>query len=184
MAQTGMNQFAFGLIMKTKIYCPFCAERLTDRYLEGRERRFCPRCDKILYANPIPATCLVVTASTDQILLVKRGIPPNPGDWCLPGGYIEMDESPSNGAVRELKEETGLNGEIHQLLGVIKAHSPIYGSLVMVGYHVCRFQGELKAGDDAEKAAFFAIDDIPPVAFKSHRHFVRQVYADAPVLPP
>ncbi len=170
--------------MQPKKYCPYCAEHLTNRHLEGRERQFCPRCDKILYENPIPATCLVVTPSDDQLLLVKRSIPPNLGDWCLPGGYVEMNESPESGALRELKEETHLDGEIHQLLGAIEAHSPIYGSLVMVGYHVRQYQGALKAGDDAEKAAFFDIDDLPPVAFKSHRHFVRQVFPDAEVKAP
>ena len=170
--------------MQLKKYCPYCAESLTIRHLEGRERQFCRRCDKILYENPIPATCLVVTPSADQLLLVKRSIPPNLGDWCLPGGYIEMGESPKSGALRELKEETNLEGEIHQLLGAIQAHSPIYGSLVMVGYHVRQYQGVLKAGDDAEKAAFFAVTDLPPVAFKSHRHFVREVFTDAVVMPP
>ena len=170
--------------MREKKYCPYCGEPVISRHLEGRDRQFCPSCDKILYENPIPATCLVVTSPTDQLLLVKRSIPPNRGDWCLPGGYIEMGESPEDGGIRELREETNLEGEIHQLLGAIKAHSSIYGSLVMVGYHICRFQGELKAGDDAEDAAFFHIDDIPPVAFKSHRHFVRQIFADAVVQAP
>lgn len=171
-------------IMQAKKYCPFCAEPLTSRHLEGRERQFCARCDKILYQNPIPATCLVATAPIDRILLVKRNIPPNLGDWCLPGGYIEMDESPEDGALRELKEETNLTGETLQLLGAIKAHSPIYGSLVMVGYHVSHFKGKLKAGDDAEKALFFKIADLPPVAFRSHRFFIRKVFADVIVSKP
>ncbi len=170
--------------MQPKKYCPYCSESLTIRHLEGRERQFCPSCDKILYENPIPATCIVVTPSADQLLLVKRSIPPNLGDWCLPGGYIEMGESPKSGALRELKEETNLEGEIPQLLDAIKAHSPIYGSLVMVGYHVRQYHGELIAGDDAEKAVFFRIADLPPVAFRSHRHFIREVFADVVVTKP
>lgn len=155
-----------------KKFCIYCGAGLVRRYIEDRQRLFCRRCQTIIYENPVPATCVVVSDRPGRILLVKRAVDPKKGHWCLPGGYLEMDEGPARGALRELREETGLKGGDGRLLGAIKAHSDLYGSLVMVGYFIDRFSGRLQAGDDAQAVSFFHLGDMPPVAFRSHRWFI------------
>ncbi len=163
--------------MLNKKYCHFCGARLTRRYYEGMERYYCNACKQPIYENPVPATCLVVQDENSRILLVKRAVEPQKGGWCLPGGYIEMNEEPNDAALRELNEETGLTGLINKLLGVMKGHSDIYGSLLMVGYHVTSYTGKLAPGDDAEATFFFETDKMPQVVFRTHRKFIAMALA-------
>ena len=138
-------------------------------------RLYCPSCVRPIYENPTPATCLVVTNGENQVLLVKRSVPPKIGMWCLPGGFIELGEGPEEGALRELAEETGLTGSSPELLGVRTTPSAQYHSVLMVGYLVRKFSGTPIAGDDASDVRWFSINDLPPIAFDSHRHFINEV---------
>jgi len=158
--------------MQEKRFCHFCGSGIGRTRLEGRNRLFCKTCQQPIYENPIPASCLVVCDANDRILLVKRSVEPEKGGWCLPGGYIEMGEEPDESALRELREETGLTGRIDRLLGVMRGYSDIYDTLLMVGYRVLSFTGELVAGDDADDARFFARPDMPEVVFRTHRLFI------------
>ena len=159
--------------MQPKRYCPFCARRLVQRHVEGRRRLFCEACATPIYENPIPATCLVVVDPSGRILLVKRSVDPKKGRWCLPGGFMENGEAPEAAALRELSEETGLNGRIERLLGVRSSPSDLYDTILMVGFLVTDYQGKLAAGDDAEDVAFFGPARLPDIAFDTHRHFIR-----------
>ena len=119
----------------------------------------------------------------ERILLVKRGAPPRKGFWCLPGGFMELEESPEETALRELREEAGITGRIDALLGVVSQRSRHYGGVLIVGFLVKSHTGELRAGDDAADAAFFAPDALPELAFESHRRFIRiyrAAYAGTP----
>ena len=136
--------------MLEKKRCHFCGHKLIRKFYEARMRLFCEACDQPIYENPIPATCLVVRDETDRILLVKRAVDPRKGGWCLPGGYVEMDEEPDASALRELHEETGLSGRIQNLLGVMRGNSDIYGSILMIGYLIASFQGRLVPGSVQE----------------------------------
>ena len=85
---------------------------------------------------------------------------------------MELDETPEQGALRELKEETGLSGKIHLLLGVRTNPSPMYGTVCMIGYLIRQYSGKPVAGDDASHVRWFHIDNLPEIAFESHRHFI------------
>ncbi len=163
--------------MRKKTHCHFCGERLVEKLLEGNARLFCEHCNRPIYENPIPATCLVVINSMERVLLVKRNTEPKKRFWCLPGGFIELGETPEKAALRELKEETGLSGRIDMLLGATSNHSPQYDTVLMVGYLVKSYSGTLKAGDDASDAAYFHPDELPEIAFESHAKFIRIYYA-------
>jgi 8-oxo-dGTP diphosphatase len=161
--------------MEAKTHCHFCGEALTRRLIEGRDRLYCRSCARPIYENPIPATCMVVVNAADQVLLVKRSVAPKKGEWCLPGGFIELGEPPEAGALRELTEETGLQGTIDTLLGVRTTPSMQYGSVLMVGYLITETRGQPVAGDDASQVRWFSIDDdMPPIAFDSHQRFLDQ----------
>lgn len=160
--------------MEMKSHCHFCGDALTRRYMEGRERLYCRACARPIYENPIPATCMVVVDTDEQVLLVKRSVDPKKGMWCLPGGFIELGEAPEAGALRELAEETGLQGTIDTLLGVRTTPSAQYGSVLMVGYLVADTHGRPVAGDDASEVRWFSVFDLPPIAFESHQRFLDQ----------
>ncbi len=163
--------------MQKKCYCPYCGQRLSERFYENRHRLFCNHCNDPIYENPTPATCLVVTDVQERILLVQRSVDPKKGMWCLPGGFIELGESPENAALRELYEETGLTGRIDKLLGVTTSPSSLYNSVLLVGYWISTVSGTLKPGDDASDAAYFSIGNFPEIAFESHLKFIQDLAA-------
>ncbi len=143
---------------------------------EGSLHLFCEQCNEPIYENPIPATCLVVVDNRNRVLLVKRSVEPQKGFWCLPGGFMELGETPEKAALRELKEETGLSGQIDMLLGVSSNSSAQYHTVLMVGFLVKSYTGTLVAGDDADDAASFYYDELPEIAFESHAKFIRIYY--------
>jgi len=163
--------------MREKRFCHFCGNRLIKKEWEGSLRLFCEHCNDAIYENPIPATCIVVVDDNKRVLLVKRNVPPKEGFWCLPGGFIELGETLEQAALRELEEETGLNGKIELLLGATANPSVQYDTVLMVGYLVKDFTGDLKAGDDASDVAYFHSSELPEVAFESHREFIRIYYS-------
>ena len=164
-------------MMRKKTFCPYCGTRLTEKRYEGSLRLFCEHCDEPIYENPIPATCLVVVDNRNRLLLVKRSVAPKKGCWCLPGGFMELGESPEQAALRELKEETGLRGRIEMLLGVSSNPSALYHTVLMIGYLIREYTGTLIAGDDADDAVYFDYGKLPEIAFESHARFVRMYYA-------
>jgi 8-oxo-dGTP diphosphatase len=163
--------------MREKKFCHYCGAELSKKTYEGRQRLFCEHCHEPLYENPIPATCLVVVDEKARVLLVKRSVEPKKGFWCLPGGFMELDETPEQAALRELTEETGLKGRIDMLLGVSSNPSAQYHTVLMVGYLVKSYFGSLSAGDDAKDVQFFQFNELPDIAFKSHANFIRMYYA-------
>ena len=163
--------------MQKKIYCHYCGGRLSQKFMEGKNRLFCESCNKPIYENPIPASCIVVPDNEGNVLLVKRSEEPKKGYWCLPGGFMELGEKPDQSALRELEEETGLSGRIDMLIGITSNVSPVYFTVLMMGYLVKDYTGTLKAGDDAADAAWFHPEELPEIAFESHLKFIRTYYA-------
>ncbi len=155
-----------------KRFCPECGERLYDRFWEGARRRFCRQCHQPVYENPVPAVCVVAPDPSGRILLVRRGVAPKVGDWCLPGGFMELGETPEAAALRELREETGLGGRIDRLLGLRSTPSRLYHTILLAAYVVHPEGGPLTAGDDATQARWFPPGELPEIAFDSHQAFI------------
>lgn len=159
-------------ISLAKSFCPYCGGGTDTCMSEGLERAYCAACDRILYENPILATCVVVREN-GRILLVKRKYQPCAGEWCLPGGFMELREQPAAAALRELAEETGLRGRLTHFLGAIATPGSIYNGLLILGYAAETKAGELAPGDDALEATWFEAAKLPPIAFDSHVEFIR-----------
>jgi 8-oxo-dGTP diphosphatase len=123
----------------------------------------------------------VVIDADGRVLLVRRSVAPRIGEWCLPGGFMELGETPEAAALRELSEETGLSGTIDRLLGVVAAPNAIYDTVLMLGYIVKQFGGRPRPDDDADAIEWFDPSDLPPVAFESHRHFIRSALEEKSV---
>lgn len=103
-----------------------------------------------------------------SILLIQRGIEPYKGKWALPGGFVHIEETTEEGAKRELKEETGLeNIFIEQLYTFSDVNRDPRGRVVSVAYYalVNTTEHHPHAGDDAQKAQWFRMNDLPNLAF-------------------
>jgi ADP-ribose pyrophosphatase YjhB (NUDIX family) len=137
-------------------------------------RRYCQKCRLPIYDNPVPAVCAVVTRG-DRVLLVQRKVVPRRGEWCLPGGFMELGETPEAAVLRELSEETGLGGEVTGLIGLKSTPNRIYHTVLVAGYRVTPSSAEARPGDDAKAVGWFRRPDLPPVAFGSHREFIQTV---------
>ncbi|MBN1798505.1 MAG: thiamine phosphate synthase [Spirochaetales bacterium] len=161
--------------MNEKKFCPYCGNSLVIKFTEGRDRFFCSTCNEPLYENPVPVAACVVFNAQDQVLLVKRSVDPKKGEWCLPGGFVELDESAEQAALRELHEETGLTGNRNRLINIFLTESEQYTSVLMIGYLIGSVHGVLEAGDDSDEAAYFDLTTMPGLAFQSHRFILDEV---------
>ncbi len=134
--------------------------------MDSEIRVFCPECNTVFYANPVPVVSAVVINEKREILLVLRDREPHAGKWCLPSGFVELNESIENGALRELAEETGLDGTIIRLLDTLSFKDDFYGDLIWITFEIKWTAGKVIAGDDARAARFFPLNDLPELAFK------------------
>ena len=129
-----------------------------------KEKKYCYK-----YPHPAVTTDCVIfgfDGSELQVLLIERGIEPFKGKWAFPGGFLNMDETAGEGAMRELKEETGLeNAYIEQFNTYSEpGRDPRERVITIAHYALVRIQ-EVKGGDDAAKAQWFPIDEVPQLAF-------------------
>jgi thiamine-phosphate pyrophosphorylase len=157
-----------------KTFCPRCGGKLGKRTQEGRERDYCPACRVVHYENPVPATAAVVFNERHELLLVRRGVEPGKGKWCLPGGFQETGETPEQCMLRELREETGLSGRIRGVAALEMGMNPLAGEVLVAGFLVGVDSGELRPGDDAVAIEYFPLAQLPALAFQSHARIIEK----------
>ncbi|MBR5638523.1 MAG: NUDIX hydrolase [Muribaculaceae bacterium] len=121
------------------------------------------------YPHPAVTTDCVIfgfDGTKLKVLLIERGIDPYKGKWALPGGFLRMDEDAEKGALRELKEETGLEAAYIKQFHTFTApnRDPRERVITVAYYALVRLQ-EVKGGDDAARAEWFALDNVPALAF-------------------
>ena len=126
---------------------------------------------KYEYARPALTVDCVVFGLDDEdlkVLLIERDLPPFEGKWALPGGFVRVDESVDDAALRELQEETGVKKVfLEQLYTVGDLNRDPRERVVTVAYYalVRLSSHKVKAATDARQALWFAIDDLPKLAF-------------------
>ena len=121
------------------------------------------------YEHPAVTTDCVIFTYEDwklKVLLVRRGGEPYKGEWALPGGFLRNDETAKDGALRELREETGLEAAAIGELGVFSdpGRDP-RERVITIAFYALVKPSEVVGGDDADEAAWYSIDDLPPLAF-------------------
>ena len=126
---------------------------------------------KYCYKYPHPAVttdCVVfrLENGTLKTLLIERGNEPYKGYWAFPGGFLNMDENAEQGALRELEEETGLKLKHVEEFGTFSTvdRDP-RERVISIAFFGITEASEVKGADDAAKAQWFLIDEIPPLAF-------------------
>ena len=121
------------------------------------------------YPRPaVTADCVVMTNEPlPKVLLIQRGSDPFKGAWAFPGGFMNMDETTEQCAIRELEEETGLQvTELHQIGAYSKVDRDPRGRTITIAYlTIIDKPIEVIGQDDAAKAEWFPIDALPPLAF-------------------
>ncbi len=109
---------------------------------------------------------VIIEMGINQIVFVKRKYEPFKESWALPGGKMEDDEKIENTAIREAKEETGLDIELTGIVGVYsKPTRDPRGRYISVVYTARVVGGNLHASDDAEQVSVLAIENLPKLAF-------------------
>jgi 8-oxo-dGTP diphosphatase len=147
-------------------YCPHCRTDLVLAKSGHRLRPTCPGCGFVQHRNPAPTVSILIV-DDDQVLLGKRGGDPGKGTWSLPSGYVEYEDDFLITAVREAKEETGLDIEVRSIINVVSSFvSPGFHFLgIYVTAHVVG--GELVAGDDLKAAGWFPVaGPLPEMGFE------------------
>ena len=143
-------------------FCPECALPLAEGNVEGRVRLHCPSCGFVRYENPLPVVVAVAVDDDGRCLLIKRGIPPKKGYWGCPSGFVEVGETPEEACLRELREETGVVGEIARLIRVgLLRDEELYGDMLMVSYLVKITGGKPEAGDEVDEVRFHTPEELP-----------------------
>lgn len=157
--------------MATYVYCPVCGSRLTHHMRSGRDRAACEVCGWVHYVNPVPGVGILIEMD-GGVVLICRSNPPHRGRWALPSGYVELDETVEEGAVREAREETGLEVALIELAAVRSFPEGPPQSGIMLFYRAQPIGGRLEAGDDAGDARVFQPDELPLLPFRTHREML------------
>lgn len=149
-------------------FCSRCGVELTFGHIEGeeRDRLACPSCGFVFYVNPrLVVTTLPIT-DRGEVMLIRRGIAPGYGMWAQPGGFLEIDETVREAAMRETLEETGLQVEPLEIIGL---YSRIQAAVVVVAYEARIVGGEPLVTRESLETRPFAPEAIPwqQIAFET-----------------
>ncbi len=149
-------------------FCPLCGGDLDLRSLKTSEpeRLVCVACGFVFYLDPKVAVGTVITNDEGHIVLVRRAIEPGYGKWVFPGGFVDRGEEVRAAAIREAREEAGLDIRLDRLINVYSYPGP---SPVIIVYAATIVGGTLECDDEGLEARFFAHDEIPwdELAFRS-----------------
>lgn len=152
-------------------FCPLCGERLeTKPSPPDAGRLACPAGHFVHYDNP-PTTVQAWIERDGEYLILKRNEEPFAGEWDLPGGFVEMGESPADAVVREVAEETGLAVSPTEIIGAFTSEYGSGGRYTVDIAYLCRIEGGSFELDEVEKSdgAWFSLGAMPDLAFAGER---------------
>lgn len=177
------------IIEKEYNFCPTCRAKLVRKLIDRRRLLACPspkgsplgKCGFVFWNNPKPVASIII-AKDGKVLMLQRAKEPFAGYWCLPGGFIDYEELPEEAAVRETKEEIGLDVKIDKLIGVYQIDNDPRGIHLDIIYagRATSGQARLPAPDGAadggqeklgpEHRAFryFSADNLPKLIAYKH----------------
>jgi ADP-ribose pyrophosphatase YjhB (NUDIX family) len=150
-------------------FCPQCGTPLRRRLAFGGKRKLCPTCGYVHFDDPKVAVG-VLAERRGRLLLVRRNHEPRLGEWSFPSGYVDAGEGLEEAALRETKEETGLDAHIERFLGVWSSPGE---RVVFIAYGARVAGGRIRVGAECQEVRFFPPDALPPLAFPHDDAIVR-----------
>jgi len=161
-------------------YCRACGAAVTYRLPDDgdtRERAVCTVCGTIHYENPLNVVGTVPVSADGRVLLCKRNIEPRWGKWTLPAGFMELDETTAEGAVRETEEEAGAHIRLGPLFTLLSV--PRVGQ-VHLFYLATLLSDQFNPGHETIEARLFSEDEVPwdEIAFRTVNETLRCYFAD------
>lgn len=158
---------------KTNQFCPLCGKKLVDK---GKKHKNCV-CGFIDYQNSRPGVGVLILNDKNELLLAKRSMDPGKGQWNTIGGFLESGEKPEDGAIREAKEETGLDIELGDLIDIVIGDydDPYQGFFYTLNlyYEAKICGGKLKTDHESSTLKFFPLDKLPKIAFFADSHAIK-----------
>jgi ADP-ribose pyrophosphatase YjhB (NUDIX family) len=155
-------------------YCSRCGAKLEFGRVEGedRERLACNVCGFIAYVNPRLVVTAIPVTDDGRVVLLRRGIEPGLGLWAQPGGFLEVDETVSEAAIRETFEETGLVIQPGEIIGL---YSRLEAAVVVIAFEAHVVAGERRLSSEALAIEDFDPAEIPwpEVAFLTSKWAIR-----------
>jgi ADP-ribose pyrophosphatase YjhB (NUDIX family) len=155
-------------------YCPRCGGALERRVLKASEpvRPVCTQCGFVFYIDPKIAVGTIIATAEGRLILVRRAIEPGYGKWVFPGGYVDRGEPLTAAAIREAREECGLDVRLD---GLVNIYSYAGRAPVIVVYAATALSGQLCGDDECLETAEFDSSGIPwdDLAFQSTHEGLR-----------
>jgi 8-oxo-dGTP diphosphatase len=159
-------------------FCPRCGGGLERRLLKATEpeRLVCSRCGFVFYLDPKIAVGTIIRTADARLVLVKRAIDPGYGKWVFPGGYVDRGETLAAAAVREAREECGLEVRLD---GLVNIYSYAGRAPIIVVYAATAAGGTLCVDEESLETAEFDASAIPwdELAFRSTHEGLRDYLA-------
>lgn len=150
---------------RARLYCQSCGGETVERVRDGRLRPVCSVCGAVTYLDPKLAAAVVIERG-GRLLLGKRGSGAREaGKWAFPAGFVERGEAVEAAAVREVREEVGLEIALGPLLGLISAAGETVVLAVYAAAASGSAAGEAVAGDDLVEVGWFLPGALPELAF-------------------
>jgi ADP-ribose pyrophosphatase YjhB (NUDIX family) len=168
-------------------FCSRCGSPLRFGTIEGedRERLVCEACGHIVYVNPRLVVTAFPVTDRGELVLLRRGIEPGYGSWAQPGGFLEVDETVNQAAIRETFEETGLLIEPGEIIGL---YTRLEAAVVTIAFEARIVGGVAIVTPEALEVRPFAPESIPwpEIAFKTTVWALRDWFAlrRADLVPP
>ena len=133
---------------------------------EDRHRLSCVDCGHIAYVNPKFVVTTIPVTEAGEVVLMRRGYEPGRGSWAQPGGFLEVDETPTEGAIRETLEEVGLIVAPGEIIGL---YARLEAAVIVLAYEARIVGGELRTSPEALEVQAFAPEAIPwsEIAFRT-----------------
>ena len=159
-------------------FCPRCGHALERRQLKATEpaRLVCTACGFVFYLDPKIAVGTIIRSTSNRLVLVRRAIDPGYGKWVFPGGYVDRGETLMAAAVREAREECGLDVRLD---GLVNIYSYAGRAPVIVVYAATATGGSLAIDEESLETSEFDAARLPwpDLAFRSTGEGLRDYLA-------